>query len=207
MKRLTKVMSLIITTSIIVTCIPIKNVFASTATPLSTATPGYNQTEIAATCTPGYNKTEITATPTPKQNVPEGKEFIFDPESGTISGYTGTSKDVTIPQTIDGVQVKSIDEKAFASDCKITITEIEAKKVTETAPKVAPEASSAVDNKYSYGEQEAKTQKVAKETINSDTDLAKVASTSSTGEDKALIPMIVLMALSILGLRKQKKLN
>ncbi|MBW4827742.1 MAG: leucine-rich repeat protein [Clostridiaceae bacterium] len=41
--------------------------------------------------------------------------FEFNKETGTITKYTGSSKDVTIPEEIDGVKVKKIGSGVFAS--------------------------------------------------------------------------------------------
>ena len=42
------------------------------------------------------------------------ENLIFDAETGTITGYEGTNARLTIPETIDGVPVKSIGKRAFA---------------------------------------------------------------------------------------------
>ena len=43
---------------------------------------------------------------------PEG-DFQFDPVTGTITGYIGESKDVSIPPSINNVQVEHIGDNAF----------------------------------------------------------------------------------------------
>ena len=43
---------------------------------------------------------------------PEG-DFVFDPATGTITGYIGTRKDVVIPSKISGINVKKIGYRAF----------------------------------------------------------------------------------------------
>ena len=57
----------------------------------------------------------------------DGFEFLFDAETGTITGYTGTIEpDLTIPAEINGVKVKEIGTKAFASSDtleRVTISE------------------------------------------------------------------------------------
>lgn len=40
-------------------------------------------------------------------------DFLFDESTGTVTGYTGDSTDVVIPETIAGVTVKAIGDKAF----------------------------------------------------------------------------------------------
>ncbi len=40
-------------------------------------------------------------------------DFIFDPATGTITGYTGLGGDVEIPSTIDGITVAAIGDNAF----------------------------------------------------------------------------------------------
>lgn len=42
------------------------------------------------------------------------QDFEFDPETGTILRYVGDVKVVDIPPTINGVQVKTIGDEAFA---------------------------------------------------------------------------------------------
>lgn len=52
---------------------------------------------------------ELTATPE--------SSFIFDLSTGTVTGFTGSERDIVIPSSIGGVEVKVIGEKAFYS-CK-----------------------------------------------------------------------------------------
>ncbi len=40
-------------------------------------------------------------------------DFLFDESTGTVTGYTGESTDIVIPETIAGVAVKAIGDKAF----------------------------------------------------------------------------------------------
>lgn len=42
-----------------------------------------------------------------------GSNFVFDPATGTITGYTGPGGDVVIPSTIGGISVTSIGDTAF----------------------------------------------------------------------------------------------
>ena len=48
----------------------------------------------------------------PRNATPED-QFEFDPETGTITGYTGTSTEVVIPSTIKSVPVTKIGNLAF----------------------------------------------------------------------------------------------
>ena len=52
--------------------------------------------------------------------------FPFDASSGTITGYNGPGGDITIPSTIEGIAVTSIDHNAFANDTSITSVDIPA---------------------------------------------------------------------------------
>lgn len=109
MKRLTKGMSLILTTSIIATCIPAKNVFATTDIPESLREIYANAKDMPVAMPPIMPSTVTPpGTAMKVQKVTEAKDFMFNKESGTISGYIGTDKEVIIPETIDGVQVKAI---------------------------------------------------------------------------------------------------
>jgi hypothetical protein len=47
---------------------------------------------------------------------PEGLEYKTDGKKVTVTGYKGTSKAVIIPESIDGVAVTDIAERAFESD-------------------------------------------------------------------------------------------
>jgi len=40
-------------------------------------------------------------------------DFTFDPATGTIIGYTGNTREITIPETIGGIPVTSIENGAF----------------------------------------------------------------------------------------------
>ena len=52
---------------------------------------------------------------------PEG-DFFFDPGTGTITGYKGTSKKVNIPPTINSIDVKHIGDKVFISKALESVT-------------------------------------------------------------------------------------
>ena len=43
-------------------------------------------------------------------------DFLFDIETGTITGYTGNQTAVVVPSEIDGVKVKKIGARAFTTD-------------------------------------------------------------------------------------------
>ncbi|MGI6580244.1 MAG: leucine-rich repeat protein [Saccharofermentanales bacterium] len=49
-------------------------------------------------------------------------DFVFIPETGTIRGYKGASKDVDIPSHIDGIEVKHIGEYAFKNEQLTSVT-------------------------------------------------------------------------------------
>ena len=42
-------------------------------------------------------------------------DFIID-ENGTVTGYSGSGGDVTIPAEIGGIAVKAVGERAFRRD-------------------------------------------------------------------------------------------
>ncbi|MGI6579662.1 MAG: leucine-rich repeat protein [Saccharofermentanales bacterium] len=50
------------------------------------------------------------------------EDFVFDPETGTITGYTGTSKIVNIPPAINNVDVKHIKDFAFMRKALESVT-------------------------------------------------------------------------------------
>ncbi|MGI6579784.1 MAG: leucine-rich repeat protein [Saccharofermentanales bacterium] len=56
-----------------------------------------------------------------KNYTPEG-DFEFDPATGTITGYIGESKDVSIPPSINNVEVKHIGDFAFSSKQLTSVT-------------------------------------------------------------------------------------
>ncbi|HOT69821.1 MAG TPA: leucine-rich repeat protein [Clostridia bacterium] len=62
---------------------------------------------------------EAYCTVTVYELVVEG-DFIFDPETGTITKYTGTQEKVTIPSTIGEITVQVIGEKAFYNNNHIS---------------------------------------------------------------------------------------
>lgn len=45
----------------------------------------------------------------------EEADFVFDSNSGYITGYKGTASDLIIPETINGIKVKGIGPQAFSS--------------------------------------------------------------------------------------------
>ncbi|MCL1827709.1 MAG: leucine-rich repeat protein [Candidatus Cloacimonetes bacterium] len=47
-------------------------------------------------------------------------DYVFDPATGTITGYTGTGGDITIPGTIGGVAVTVLGPDAFRGHTSIT---------------------------------------------------------------------------------------
>ena len=60
-----------------------------------------------------YAKQDITVSPVESVN---SKYFTFDVETGTITGYSDDGpKNLVIPSTIKGVEVKAIGESAFAN--------------------------------------------------------------------------------------------
>ncbi|MGN0996812.1 MAG: leucine-rich repeat domain-containing protein [Candidatus Ventricola sp.] len=46
-------------------------------------------------------------------------DFVFDAQTGTITGYTGSSAWLEIPATIGGVPVHAIGDQAFFGDCAL----------------------------------------------------------------------------------------
>gem|GEM_PF-1707627 len=48
--------------------------------------------------------------------------FVFDAESGTITGYTGTETDIVIPETIGGTTVRAIGNEAFKKKGLTSVT-------------------------------------------------------------------------------------
>lgn len=61
------------------------------------------------------------------------KNFKFDTYTGTIIKYTGSSEFANIPNQIDGVTVKRIDDKAFRSNTTI-VTVFIPESITEIGP-------------------------------------------------------------------------
>jgi uncharacterized repeat protein (TIGR02543 family) len=49
-----------------------------------------------------------------------GSDFTFDPDTGTITGYTGAGGTIEIPSTIGGVPVTAIGDEAFYDNDTIT---------------------------------------------------------------------------------------
>ncbi|BDD01217.1 InlB B-repeat-containing protein [Persicobacter psychrovividus] len=49
-------------------------------------------------------------------------DFTFDPTTGTITGYTGATKDIVIPATIGGVKVTTIGFRAFEHNSLTSVT-------------------------------------------------------------------------------------
>lgn len=45
----------------------------------------------------------------------DADDFIFNSDSGTITGYVGTSKTVIVPMEIEDIEVKEISERAFSN--------------------------------------------------------------------------------------------
>ena len=43
-------------------------------------------------------------------------DFLFEETTGTVTGYTGDATDVVIPDTISGIAVRAIGEKAFTTN-------------------------------------------------------------------------------------------
>lgn len=48
-----------------------------------------------------------------RELVPDLENLVFDAATGTITGYTGYSTRLDIPETIDGVQVTAVGDQAF----------------------------------------------------------------------------------------------
>ncbi len=82
--------------------------------------------------------------------------FEFDPETGTITGYTGKEADVVVPREIDGVTVRAIDYNAFGTCRDYTDTDMVSNQTiwTHLRSVILPETVTKIaDSAFSYCQQ------------------------------------------------------
>lgn len=90
----------------------------ATVTPSTTATPTNRPTTTVKPTATATNKP--TATPTAEPSaVSEVNEALWSYEGSTITAYTGTEAEVTIPETLGGVKITALGDEAFYQNSRI----------------------------------------------------------------------------------------